>query len=278
MALRRLWRRLPLAWRARLWRGLDLLGARPVRLAAGPARGLTLLVPASRRAGYRAGRFERPVLELLADRLAPGMQFVDAGAYLGYFTVAAAALVGTAGHVWAFEPRSASRRLLDGSVRRNRLTNVTVDPRALGRRSGEGRLLGSPNPSMDRLAAAGADRAGTTPVAVITLDQWRAETGARPDVVKLDVEGAELDVLAGGERTLRRDRPLLVIEAHSAAGLPSSPRRLVDWLEAAGYGVRPLTAEPTVDLEAALDRLAHRSLAPGRVAVLHLLATPGRAG
>jgi hypothetical protein len=72
------------------------------------------------------------VLDLLAELLEPGMELIDAGAFLGYFTLAAAARVGARGRVWAFEPCAASRRLLERSVSRNRLANVTVVPLALG--------------------------------------------------------------------------------------------------------------------------------------------------
>jgi FkbM family methyltransferase len=242
-------------------------------LAADPARGLTILVPASRRRGYRRGHHERPVLDLLAEKLAPGMQFVDAGAFLGYFTLAAAARVGRQGRVWAFEPCAESRRLLERSVRRNDLTNVTVVPRALGARAGEGRLTRPPNRSMARLMSPEAGRYETERVAVTTLDAWCAETGARPDVVKIDVEGRELELLEGAAETLRRDRPLLVIEAHRSPFFAATPEDLIEWLRSASYRVRPLAAEQAGDLSGALERLAAMPLPADRVGVLHLLAT-----
>ncbi len=263
--------------RAGVWRALDRLGAWPTRLAAGPARGLTVLVPASRRRGYRAGRYERPVLDALAELLAPGMEFIDAGAFLGYFTLAAAVRVEARGRVWAFEPCAASRRLLERSVSRNRLTNVTVVAMALGAEPGVGVLSPSANPSMARLARAGTE--GAAPVEVTTLDRWCGESGARPNVIKIDVEGAELDVLTGAAETLHRHRPWLIIEAHVGSGLGpglgASPARLVEWLREAGYRVRPLAAGQADDLAGALARLAGQSPPPGRVATLHLLASPG---
>lgn len=278
MTPRRLWRLLPLPFRAGAWRALDRLGAWPVRLAAGPARGLSLLAPASRRRGYRAGRHEPLVLELLAERLGPGMEFVDVGAFLGYFTLAAAVRVGPEGRVWAFEPRAANRRLIERSVRRNRLTQVSVSGLALGASPGRASLTRPPNPSMGRLLAAGEQARGATPIAVTTLDAWCAESGARPSLIKIDVEGGELGVLAGSAETLRRYRPLLLVEAHCGRHLSASPARLVEWLGAAGYRVAPLAGGLPGELAASLERLTRLSPPRQDVAVLHLLATPGRDG
>jgi FkbM family methyltransferase len=273
--MRRLWRRLPVPLRVGVWRALDRLGAWPVRLTVGPARGLTILTPASRSRGYRDGRYERPVLDLLAERLTPGMEFVDAGAFLGYFTLAAAARVGEEGRVWAFEPNTGCRRLLEHSVRRNGLANVTIDPRALGGRVGSGRLTAPANPAVVRVMPAETGRPEAGAVAVTTLDAWCAESGARPDLVKLDVEGAELEVLEGAAETLRRHRPLLVVEVHRGGALATSPELVVERLRTAGYGVRSLGPNRADDLAGALERLREMSLPPDRVAVAHLLATPG---
>lgn len=268
----RLWRRLPLPLRARVWRALDRLGARPVRFAAGPARGLTILVPASRRRAYRAGRYERPVLDALADLLQPGMEFVDVGAFLGYFTLAAAARVESRGRVWAFEPSAESRRLLERSVARNHLGNVTVVPLALGGSPGVAALSQPANPSMARLVRTDLERLPR--VEVTTLDGWCRDSGARPSVMKIDVEGAELEVLAGAAETLRRHRPSLVIEAHHGPRVGASAVRLVEGLQESRYRVRPLTAGRSDDLAGALARLTGQSPPPGRVAILHLLASP----
>ncbi len=272
MGLARLWRLLPRRSRAAAWRLLDRLGPLPVRLAYGPARGRWLLAPASRLLAYRGGHHERAVLDLVAERLAAGMTFVDGGAFLGYFTLAAAARVGGGGRVWAFEPQPASRSTLERTVERNGLAQVTVVPAALGETPGEARLLDSSNPSMARLAAGGG--AGGRRVKVTSLDRWAADTGARPDLVKLDLEGGELAALRGAAGMIARCLPTLVVELHRRSGAADAPRAVVEWLWGAGYELAVLAAEGRRAVAPALGRLEAADPAAGEVVVLHLLATP----
>lgn len=267
---RRLWRRLPEPLRRRVWWGLDRLGAWPVTIGGGPARGLEIYAPASRRRGYRAGSQERALLELLEERLEPGMEVVDAGAFLGWVTLAAAARVGAGGRVWAFEPRAASRALLERSCRRNRLRQVTVVPAALGARAGAGLLATPANPAMARLAP--PPGSGNEPVEVTTLDAWRETSLARPALIKLDVEGAELDVLRGAGATLRALRPLLVVEVHRGGGIDLDPEELGDWLRAAGYRPRPLGPRPEGEAGPMLRRLAAVPPSAPRVHTVQLVA------
>lgn len=269
---RRLWRRLPEPHRRRVWRALDRLGAWPVRIGGGPASGLTIYAPASRRRGYRAGRQERPLLELLEELVEPGMEVVDAGTFLGWITLAAAARVGERGRVWAFEPRAASRALLERSCRRNGLRQVTVVPAALGGASGAGFLATPANPAMARLTAApGGSR---EPVEVTTLDAWRKASGARPALVKIDVEGSELDLLRGAARTLRELRPVLAVEVHRGGGIALDPEELGELLRAAGYRLWPLGSRREGEAGPMLRRLAAVPADAPRVYTVHLLARP----
>ena len=73
-------------------------------------------------------------------------------------------------------------------------------------------------------------------VPVRTADSLIRDGTARPDVVKIDVEGAELLVLRGAAETLRVTRPITIVEAHSA----SLAFRVHEWFEARGYEVRLL--------------------------------------
>jgi FkbM family methyltransferase len=144
----------------------------------------------------------------------------DVGAHAGQYTKLFARAA-SAGHVYAFEPGSYARAILRAAVALHRLDNVTVMPMALGAVCGVETLsvpvktrgslgfglshLGGPQQRWDLVAQ--------EPVAVATLDTVAAALRLeRLDFVKADIEGWEFALLRGAEQTLRRFRPVLVIE------------------------------------------------------------------
>lgn len=169
---------------------------------------------------YVGGSYEPNELAFLARVLRPGMQVVDVGANEGFYTVFAARRVAPGGRVLAFEPSPRERSRLERNVRINRLANVQVLPLALGARPGRA-VLRVANPehngqnSLGAFAYESVSLAGEVNVEVRTLDEVAA--GTRVDLVKIDVEGAELAVLEGAERVLREERPLVQLEIFDAA-------------------------------------------------------------
>jgi len=79
-----------------------------------------------------AGCFEPNEMHLLSKLLEPGGTFIDVGANIGLYSLAAARIVGPDGRVLAFEPSPRERGLLERNVARNSLTQVVVDSRGLG--------------------------------------------------------------------------------------------------------------------------------------------------
>jgi FkbM family methyltransferase len=150
---------------------------------------------------------------------ASGIVF-DIGAHAGQYTKLFARAA-SAGHVYAFEPGSYARAILRAAVALRQLDNVTVLPMALGSACGIETLsvpvkaggsfgfglshLGRPQPRWDLVAQ--------ELVATTTLDAVAAALQLdRLDFVKADIEGWEFAMLRGGEATLRRFRPVLVLE------------------------------------------------------------------
>jgi FkbM family methyltransferase len=156
-----------------------------------------------------AGARDPDIWAFVEARLRPGASFVDAGANIGAYTLPASRLVGPAGRVIAFEAHPLTFALLKRNVEENRLSNVTVENRALGDTAGTLRLsFTAANPGETHVA--GADEGGVA-VPVTTLDEAlsRAGTGA-VDYLKIDVEGFELPVLRGALRTLRESPGIIV--------------------------------------------------------------------
>lgn len=172
---------------------------------------------------YVGGTFEPNELFFLGQILKPGMTMLDVGANEGLYTLFSAKRVGAAGRVVAFEPSSRERRKLQHNVTRNKLGNVTVVPVAVGSNEGTAALqiasgVHSGHNTLGALVHDDAPSAGVEHVPVERLDSVVDRLGiAQVDVIKIDVEGAEMHVLEGARRTLSSQRPMLMVEANDEA-------------------------------------------------------------
>jgi FkbM family methyltransferase len=151
--------------------------------------------------------------------------FIDAGANQGEFTVTAAGIVRT-GHVYAFEPAPWMHERLQRNLALNEFRNVTVVPYGLSDARAVLAFYDEPRrettgPRNEGLISLYPDARRSQPVgqfSVIALDEWAAEAGlSRLDVLKADVEGAELRLLQGAAHTLERFRPALLLECSDAS-------------------------------------------------------------
>jgi FkbM family methyltransferase len=163
------------------------------------------------------GHVEPEVQGALAELLRPGDVFYDVGANIGYFTVIGARLVGSSGRVVAVEPQPEALRRLAHNLAINGFDNVTIVEAAIADEEGESELAVSHEGILEwaALEASPPPDLPTIPVRVTTVDAIRAGLPA-PEVVKLDVEGAEIRAVAGMRETLRRDKPAVVCEVHAA--------------------------------------------------------------
>jgi FkbM family methyltransferase len=175
----------------------------------------------------------RRVHNLMDALLRPGAVVIDAGANIGYNTVFFAQRVGPRGRVIAVEPAGDNLEVLRGNVSRNALRNVTIAPVAAGRvRETRNFYLRGDVSAVNSFyeESVYADVTGVVSVPVEPLDDLL--TGDA-DLVKIDVEGAELDVLAGMTRLLQSPAIRLIVEWHpllqEKAGYPADalPRLLL---------------------------------------------------
>ena len=167
------------------------------------------------------GTLEPPVQEALRRLLAPGAVFYDVGANVGFFTILGARLVGPQGRVVAFEPVPACARAVANNIALNGFGHAAIREAAVGAAGGRERLLVVGEASWSHLASTGrhADVREEIDVAVESIDELVAAGEIPPpDVVKIDTEGAELQVIAGMRATIEAHRPALVCELHDTNG------------------------------------------------------------
>jgi FkbM family methyltransferase len=191
----------------------------------------------------RSGVWEPETASFFLSWLRPGMTVVDAGAHVGQYTLLASGLVGPAGRVIAFEPHPVLGRVLRRNVARAGCANVTVSSLALGRARGTAELVLAPPANHGASSLRPGPQEPGVQVQVDTLDQALAGPG-RVDLIKIDVEGAELDVLDGAGRTLAASPDVvLVVEFLRENAVPFG--RTVEDLETRlrelGFGLYTLT-------------------------------------
>jgi FkbM family methyltransferase len=180
-------------------------------ISHGPAAGLQFDATGGY-PGYLLGTSEPEEQAFLANHLAAGDVFYDIGANIGFHSTLAARLVGPTGRVYAFEPHQESADAAAANAARNGFSHVSVMAAAVSRSEGRLRFASGVNSAHHHLAE---DSEPGIEVEVVAIDTWVVSEGARPPtVILIDVEGAEMDVLAGMRETLIKHRPLVCCEIH----------------------------------------------------------------
>jgi FkbM family methyltransferase len=133
---------------------------------------------------------------VLREHLRPGDIFVDVGANIGVHSLIASGVVGSAGHVYTFEPHPRTFRFLRGNLRLNGAANVNVTNCAVGCERGTVRFTDVRSDDQNRVTTDGMA------VDVHTLDALLPP--ARIRLLKIDTEGFELFVLRGATEVLKR--------------------------------------------------------------------------
>lgn len=130
---------------------------------------------------------------------------------MGYYTLIASRLVGSSGKVFAFEPHPYNLRVLRKHLELNGLTNCIVIPAAISDQVGKAKFAFGTGTGTGHLADA-----GEIEVETVRIDDLVARGELLPpNVIKIDVEGAEIKVLRGAFNTIQAYRPTIFLAAHS---------------------------------------------------------------
>lgn len=204
--------------------------------------------------GCKTHDSEVRLARFLLNHLRPGDVVADVGAHFGYFTLLAAALCGERGRVFAFEPGGGNFGILE----RNTAASLQVEARRLlvgdvdGKREfWEYPVLFSEYNTTNPGAVPAYLKGRKTKLPSITLDAFFGKTGLVPRLVKIDVEGAEWEVLQGMKGLLHGSAPPVVAMEY----LPGEThRKAAEALSAWGFSAFVPDArgalEPCSNLEA----------------------------
>jgi FkbM family methyltransferase len=195
------------------------------------------------------GLYDRELTRLVCRHARPGSVVIDGGAQLGYLTLRLARAVGPTGQVHAFEPDPRAAPKLREHVACNELPWVSVSECGLLDRAGTFDLALPAILGWASVIPGAWGAQETARVRMTTLDGYVSEHGIDPQrisLIKLDVEGAELDALRGAHDTLAATQAAVLVEylPERMRHLGQDPEELFRLMRSSGFGQpRRVTAE-----------------------------------
>jgi FkbM family methyltransferase len=209
----------------------DLFSFLTIRISNGPLAGKKWIATSG--SHFVKGDFEPYKTEAFLKIIEPEDVFFDIGAHFGYFSIIAADK--GAKKVFAFEPRPSNTKFLKKHLVLNEVPNVTLVEAAVAASEGYGKFNTKTGSALGHL-----DKMGDLEVKVVNLDEMvRKELLPKPDLIKIDVEGGEMEVLNGIREIVRTCRPRLLVATHSQ----SLHDFVINFLEENNYTYRILNQD-----------------------------------
>ena len=222
------------------------------------------------------GEYEPFETRLFTSHIQSGHVVLDIGANIGYYTLLAARLVGPQGAVYAFEPDPDNFALLQKNIHRNGYRNVVLKNQAVADENGKIELFkGGENWGGHRIYDPGDSQEHITVDAIVLDDFFKGET-TDIDLIKMDIEGAEVRAIQGMSTLLEKSANIKLFTEFSPAALSqsgSSPEEYLELLVQFGFALHFLDEErATIQAASAGDILKFTA---GQEAPANLFCTKG---
>ena len=222
----------------------------PILACGGVLKGFRMRVDWQIHRSFAYGSWEPEVVDAIERNVTRGMTAIDVGAHGGFYSLLFSKMVGTEGRVFAFEPLPANIRVLEENILLNDIHNIYSRHEAVADISGK-LTFQFPHHNLSLVAGpvAAGDSLGTFLVPCISLDDFMRQECVSVDFIKMDVEGAETDVLRGARNLLNAFHPCMMIElhdddkhagAHPAVVLLEDAGYRIEWLAHYNTGARIL--------------------------------------
>ena len=217
---------------------------------------------------YKNGEMhEPPVSQELIARVQDAKVFADVGAHLGYYACLAGALNPDL-KLYLFEMNRNLVELIEHNLKANGLDSAEVVNQAVSDRT---KPIGYADGSVDAGLSmhAPGELSGEVIAESVSLDEFFDSKGVTPDVIKIDVQGAEMEALRGAEQILRRCHPVIFLEVHPkfVGAFGTTPQEVYGFLTETGYDEIYLINEHRRDT----GRLIKLDLEKGGPAHTHML-------
>lgn len=168
---------------------------------------------------YYTAEYETDNYQFLKTHLKPGMQVIDIGAHIGLFSVCSSQLVGPTGKVICFEPTPGTYNILKQTLHLNHCTNVMAIQAAVSAQEGKTIFYVSNTEGCNDnslIKNKSEKDLNHFEVDLVSIDGIVRKYNLSPALVKVDAEGAELDVLKGLDHTMITQRPMIILGLHPA--------------------------------------------------------------
>lgn len=168
---------------------------------------------------YYPADYEKENYAFLQQFVKPGMEVIDIGGHIGLFSVCCSQLNRGSGKVISFEPTPGTYALLKETLAINKCTNVTPVQAAVSEKEGTDTFYVSHTAGCNSNSLVKNKEEkdlSAYDVKLVTIDGIVTTHGITPSLIKIDAEGAELDVLKGGVKTFKQMKPVLILGLHPA--------------------------------------------------------------
>ena len=168
---------------------------------------------------YYPGDYEVENYSFLQQQVKTGMHILDIGAHIGLFSTCSSQMAGPTGKIICFEPTPGTFSILKNTLRLNHCDNVIARQAAVSDKEGTATFYVSQTAgcnSNSLVKNKSGNQLTAYDVQLVTIDSIVAEYNLLPSVIKIDAEGAELDVLKGGIKTFKDHKPVLILGLHPA--------------------------------------------------------------
>ena len=176
---------------------------------------------------YERGVYELGTVSVLQDFLKQGDTFIDVGANIGWLSLVGAKKVGKSGNVFAFEPVPSTSDILKSNKEINGFTQILLNQFALGN-SEETVIIYPEKENRGGASILNHQSNKGIEIEVKRLDNF--QINSKVNVIKIDVEGFELDVLKGASETIKKDKPILIIEHSIDRNNTAEQYEIYNWL------------------------------------------------
>lgn len=168
---------------------------------------------------YYPGDYEVENYRFLQKQVKAGMQIIDIGAHIGLFSACSSKLTGPTGKIICFEPTPGTFSILKETLHLNHCDNVITRQAAVSDKEGTATFYVSHTAgcnSNSLVKNKSGNQLSAYDVQLVTIDSIVAGYNLHPSLIKIDAEGAELDVLKGGIKTFKDHKSVLILGLHPA--------------------------------------------------------------
>jgi FkbM family methyltransferase len=165
---------------------------------------------------YYETDYEPDTFKFLRTNLSKGATFLDVGAHIGLFSVVAARLVGKSGKIFSFEPTPFTRNVLREVVELNGCSEIVeLRGEAVSAQKGKTVFFDTGDSISNANSLVKTERSkNEIEISTISIDEFVKERNLKVGCIKIDAEGAELDVLRGAQKTFLTMRPAARLGLH----------------------------------------------------------------